>query len=104
MQTNHHHYSMLFERFALLGHPLPQEVKDEITASTYLETYRKDEIILPYKEVCRNVYFVTEGLTMIKWASTCRPGSGIPDDVSEHPRRSVTVYFLRWQILNSTAI
>ncbi len=60
-------YAMLFDSFGRLGHPLPQEVQDEITASTYLETFPKDHVILPYNEVCRNVYFITKGLVMIKF-------------------------------------
>jgi signal-transduction protein with cAMP-binding, CBS, and nucleotidyltransferase domain len=67
MDTNHLQYSMLFEVFSRFGHTLPDEVKNEVTASTYLETYKKDEIIHPYKQICENVYFITGGLAITKY-------------------------------------
>lgn len=67
MSSNQPEYTMLFECFAQLGYTFPPEVEEEIIAATYLETYKKDEIIHPYKQVCQNVYFITSGLTMTKY-------------------------------------
>lgn len=66
MHSNQREFTMLFERFARLGYTFSPEVKEEIMATTYLETYKKGETILPYKHVCEHVYFITQGVTAIK--------------------------------------
>ncbi|MGX5819223.1 Crp/Fnr family transcriptional regulator [Chitinophaga lutea] len=67
MEQYRHDYELLFKTFARLGQQLPEDVAQEIVASTYIFEYEKGKPILQYKEVCEHVYFLVEGLAMTKF-------------------------------------
>lgn len=67
MENHQNDFTMMFNLFDLMGHTLPQQAKDDIMATTQIIEYRKNETILRYGEVCDSVYFIVEGLAMIKY-------------------------------------
>lgn len=57
-------FDLLFAVLGNFGVPIPEETKAEITENCIICEYKKGETILDYREICRNVSFILNGVAV----------------------------------------
>lgn len=60
-------FDLLFAVLGNFGVAIPDDTREEIIENSFIREYKKGEVILDYREVCRNVSFIVDGVTVSKF-------------------------------------